>query len=143
MMAKIVLEAERRNTSRAEPYQRTDDISTGVSAAAVNAADRLHSAAIVAFTESGQTARLISELRPHSRIIALTPHPAIVRRMGLYWGITGHVAPRLTSTDAMIQNVRRLCAQHGWAKPGQTVVIVAGTPLSQPGNTNLMTVRRM
>ena len=143
MMAKIVVEAEHRNTFRAEPYQRTDDISTGVSAAAVSAADRLSSAAIIAFTESGQTARLISELRPRSRIVALTPHPAMVRRMGLYWGITGHVAPRLTSTDAMIDTVRRLCSEHGWAKPGQTVVIVAGTPLSQPGNTNLMTVRRL
>lgn len=143
MMAKIVLEAERRNASRPQPFQATEDISTGVAAAAVSAADRLGSAAIIAFTESGQTARLISELRPRSRIIALTPHPAIVRRMGLYWGVTGHVAPRLTSTDAMIQAVRRLCGQQGWAKPGQTVVIVAGTPLSQPGNTNLMTVRRL
>ncbi|MDP1828322.1 MAG: pyruvate kinase [Archangium sp.] len=143
MMAKIVLEAERRNPFRAQPFQATSDISTGVAAAAVSAADRLQSAAIVAFTESGQTARLISELRPRSRIVALTPHAAMVRRMALYWGITGHVAPRLTSTDAMIQAVRRLCSQEGWAKPGQTVVIVAGTPLSQPGNTNLMTVRRM
>jgi pyruvate kinase len=142
MMAKIVVEAERRNPSRATPYQATEDISTGVSAAAVSAADRLGSAAIVAFTESGQTARLISELRPRSRIIALTPNPAIVRRMAMYWGITPHLAPRLTSTDAMIQAVRKLCGKEGWAKPGQTVVIVAGTPLSQPGNTNLMTIRR-
>ena len=143
MMAKIVLEAERQNTTRALPFQATDDISTGVSAAAVSAADRLRSAAIVAFTESGMTARLISELRPHSRIIALTPHPEIVRRMSLYWGITGHVAPRLTSTDEMIKVVKKLCAKEGWAHAGQTVVIVAGTPLSQPGNTNLMTIRRM
>ncbi len=143
MMAKIVLEAERRNPLRAQPYQSTEDLATGVSAAAVSAADRLQSAAIVAFTQSGQTARLISELRPRSRIIALTPHPEIVRRMGLYWGITGHVAPRLTSTDAMIQAVRKLCAKEGWAKTGETVVIVAGTPLSEPGNTNLMTVRRL
>ncbi len=143
MMAKIVLEAERRNPLRVQPYQVTQDISTGVSAAAVSAADRLQSAAIVAFTQSGQTARLISELRPRSRIIALTPHPAVVRRMGLYWGVTGHVALGLTSTDAMIQAVGKLCAKEGWARPGQTVVIVAGTPLSQPGNTNLMTIRRL
>ncbi|MDP2272338.1 MAG: pyruvate kinase [Archangium sp.] len=143
MMAKIVCEAERRSHLRPQPYQVTQDISTGVSAAAVSAADRLQSAAIVAFTESGQTARLISELRPRARIIALTPHPAIVRRMGMYWGVTGHLAPQLASTDAMIQAVRKLCAKEGWAKPGQTVVIVAGTPLSQPGNTNLMTIRRL
>jgi pyruvate kinase len=143
MMSNIVIEAERRNTSRPMPYQATDDISTGVAAAAVSAADRLGAAAIIAFTESGLTARLISELRPRSRIVALTPHPAMLRRMALYWGVTGHVAPRLNSTDAMIQAVKRLCAKEDWAKKGQTVVIVAGTPLSQPGNTNLMTIRRL
>lgn len=144
MMAKIVLEAERNNTSRpAQPFQTTEDISTGIAAAAASAADRLRSAAIVAFTQSGMTARLLSELRPHSRIIALTPRAEIVRRMSLYWGITAHLAPVMTSTDAMIQEVKRLCAKERWAKPGQTVVIVAGTPLAQPGNTNLMTIRRM
>jgi pyruvate kinase len=143
MMAKVVVEAERRNHQRENPFTRTEDIATGVAAAAVSAADRLHSAAIIAFTESGQTARLISELRPHSRLVALTPRPEIVRRMNLYWGVTARVAPRLTSTDAMIQKVRHLCAQEGWARPGQTVVLVAGTPLGEPGNTNLMTVRRL
>jgi pyruvate kinase len=143
MMAKVVLEAERKNHLREHPFARTDDISTGVAAAAADAADRLRSAAIVAFTESGQTARLISELRPHSRIIALTPHPSIVRRMNLYWGITARVAPRLTSTDAMIRSVRHLCLKQGWGKEGQTVVIVAGTPLGETGTTNLMTVRRL
>ena len=143
MMAKVVVEAERRNHQRENPFTRTEDIATGVAAAAVSAADRLHSAAIIAFTESGQTARLISELRPHSRLVALTPRPEIVRRMNLYWGVTARVAPHLTSTDAMIQKVRHLCAQEGWARPGQTVVIVAGTPLGEPGNTNLMTVRRL
>lgn len=143
MMARVVVEAEKKNHLREHPFLRTDDISTGIAAAAVDAADRLRSAAIVAFTESGQTARLISELRPHSRIIALTPHPAIVRRMKLYWGITAHVTPRQSSTDAMIQRVRTLCAHESWARPGQTVVIVAGTPLNEAGNTNLMTVRRL
>ena len=143
MMAKIVREAERLNTSRPTPYQATQDISTGVAAAAVSAADRLGSAAIIAFTESGQTARLISELRPRSRIIALTPHPAIVRRMSLYWGVSGHVTPRITSTDGLIQAVPRLCAEQGWGEPGQTVVVVAGAPLREQGNTNLMTVRRL
>ncbi len=143
MMAKIVREAERLNTSRPTPYQATQDISTGVAAAAVNAADRLGSAAIIAFTESGQTARLISELRPRSRIIALTPHPAIARRMSLYWGVSGHVTPSITSTDGLIHAVPRLCAQQGWGEPGQTVVVVAGAPLREQGNTNLMTVRRL
>lgn len=143
MMASIVTEAERREQPRPHPFTRTDDISTGVAIAAVSAADRMHSAAIIAFTESGQTARLLSELRPRCRLVALTPRPEIVRRMGLYWGVTPHLAPKLQSTDSMIDSVKALCREHGWAQAGQTVVIVAGTPLSVAGKTNLMTVRRL
>ncbi len=143
MMARVVTEAERRPVARPSPFARTEDISTGVAAAAVSAADRLGSAAIIAFTESGQTARLISELRPHARVIALTPHDEVIRRLMLCWGVTPVHAPRLTSTDAMIAEVRKLCLKHGWAAPGETVVIVAGTPLGKAGNTNLMTVRRL
>ena len=82
------------------------------------------SAAIIAFTESGQTARLISALRRRSRIIALTPHPVIVRRMRQYWGVSGHVTPSITSTDGLIQAAPRLCAQQSrgrrsWSWPAR------------------------
>jgi pyruvate kinase len=142
-MARVVVEAEKKASFRSQAYARTDDISTGVAIAAVNAADRLHSAAIVAWTESGTTARVISELRPQVPIVALTPHPEVVRRMALYWGVRGHVAPRMSSTDAMISWVKRLVVTESIARAGQTVVIVAGTPLSQAGKTNLLTIRRI
>ncbi|PZR16106.1 MAG: pyruvate kinase [Archangium gephyra] len=143
MMASVVVEAEKRVVAHASPFASTTDISTGVAIAAVSAADRLDSAVLVAFTESGHTARLISELRPRARIVALTPHEDIVRRMRMYWGVTPCVAPRLTDTDAMIEQVKKLVLAQGWAKRGETVVIVAGTPLGKAGNTNLMTVRRL
>jgi pyruvate kinase len=142
-MARVVTEAEKRAAFRSLAFERTDDISTGVAIAAVNAADRLQSAAIVAYTESGTTARLISELRPKAPLLALTPHPEIIRRMSLYWGVRAHLAPRLARTDQMVEHVKRLVVREGLAKPGQTVVMVAGTPLGQAGSTNLMTIHRV
>ena len=131
------------NGTRPQLFTFTDDISTGVAAAAVAAADRLKDAVLVAFTESGYTARLISELRPRVRLLALTPHLHVVRRMALYWGVTARTVGRFQSTEAMVRQVRRLLLADKLARPGSPIVIVAGVPLNQPGFTNLITVHRL
>jgi pyruvate kinase len=141
-MARIVVEAEAQNLVEQRPWSHTTDISTGVSAAAVEAADRLHSAAIIAYTESGRTARLISELRPKTPIIAFTPTADTVRRMQLYWGINAMVAPHLDNTDELIAWTKKICVEKKLAPRGSTIVIVAGQPTGE-GRTNLMTVRQM
>jgi pyruvate kinase len=142
-MSRVVQQAERREIQLAHPFERSREISTGVAAAAVAAASQLRIKVLVAYTESGYTARLISEFRPRARILALTPHPEVVRRMALYWGVEGRLVGRVESTDAMIRQVQRICREERVCRPGATVVIVAGVPLNVPGNTNLMTVRRM
>ncbi|RJS19666.1 pyruvate kinase [Corallococcus sp. H22C18031201] len=144
-MARIVEETERGTLKppHPTPFEHSDDLGTGVAAAAVAAAHQLGSQTIVAYTESGHTARLLSEYRPHARIVALTPNMEAVHRMALYWGVTGLRVKRVTSTDAMLRQVRRLCLEERLATPGEPVVIVAGVPLNVPGNTNLMTVHRV
>jgi pyruvate kinase len=143
-MATIVEEAERRtDVQYAEPFQKTQDVSAGVAAAAVAASRQLGIALLVAYTESGYTARLISEFRPTASILALTPNEAMVRRMSLYWGVQARLVGRLQSTDAMVRQVRRLCRETGLVPPGAPIVIVAGVPLNQPGNTNMMTIHRV
>jgi len=142
-MARIVEEAEAGGIVRTRSFEWTRDISTGVAAAAVEAADRLGSALLVAHTESGRTARLISELRPRATILGLTPSPDVVRRMALYWGVQPHLAPRLSSTDEMIAWTKQLVRAEKLAPRGSTVVLVAGQPLNEAGRTNLMTVRKL
>ncbi|MBX7116467.1 MAG: pyruvate kinase [Myxococcaceae bacterium] len=141
-MARIVSEIEKRAVPRTAVFEQTKDVATGVAAAAVAAADRLNAGLIVAYTESGYTARLISELRPHCRLLALTPHETVVNRVALYWGAEGHRVKRLYSTDAMVQLVKRLCRAHKFTRKGSPIVIVAGVPLNMPGNTNLMSIHR-
>ncbi len=143
-MAKIVLEAEKRKDIRhGYPLEHSRDVSTGVAAAAVAAAQQLQIRTLVAYTESGYTARLISEFRPQADILALTPNPEIVRRMALYWGVRARLVGRLHSTDAMLRQVRRICREESICPAGAPVVVVAGVPLNQPGNTNMMTIHRV
>ncbi|WP_426746212.1 pyruvate kinase [Myxococcus faecalis] len=144
-MARIVEETERGVTRHQHhsPFERSEDLGTGVAAAAVAAAGQLNIGTIVAYTESGHTARLISEFRPNARIIALTPSETTVNRMSLYWGVTGLQVRRVRTTDAMLGQVRKLCLREGICEEGAPVVVVAGVPLNIPGNTNLMSIHRV
>jgi pyruvate kinase len=144
-MARIVEETERTVSTGLRPslIERKDDLSTGVAAAAVAAAEQLGIETIITYTERGHTARLVSEFRPRAQIIGLTPNPEIVNRMALYWGVQGMLVSRLQSTDAMLKQVRRLCRDQELCKVGTPVVIVAGVPLNEPGNTNMMSVHRI
>ena len=144
-MARIVEETEKGSAREhfAPAFRHPDDISSGVAAAAVAAATQLGIQTIVTYTESGHTARLISEFRPAARILALTPNADTVNRMALYWGVSGLRVGRLQSTDAMIRQVRRLCSAQKICPPGAAVVVVAGVPLNQPGKTNMMSVHRV
>jgi pyruvate kinase len=63
--------------------------------------------------------------------------------MALYWGVQGMRVGRVSSTDTMLKQVRRLCREEGLLKPGTPVVVVAGVPLNVPGNTNLMSIHRI
>ncbi len=144
-MARIVEETERSAGTPLHPslLERREDLSTGVAAAAVAAAEQLGIETIVAYTERGHTARLISEFRPRAQVIGLTPNAEMVNRMALYWGVRGMQVGRLQSTDAMVKQVRRLCREQGLCKVGEPVVIVAGVPLNEPGRTNMMSVHRI
>ncbi len=145
-MSRIVAETEAglgRDASHTPFAHIRDDISTGVAAAAVAAAEQMGIGTIVAYTERGLTARLISEFRPRARVVALTPNPETVNRMALYWGVTAKQVGRLNSTDAMLRQVRRLCREEKICEVGSPVVIVAGVPLNEPGNTNMISVHRI
>jgi len=106
--------------------------------AAVEAASSLGIDTIVAFTESGNSARLLSKYRPLARVIAFTPEPRTLARMALYWGVRPLPFQRLDSTDQMIAYAEKKVLEMGICQPGDGVVIVAGVPPNERASTNLM-----
>ncbi len=119
------------------------DVAATVCKAAVQVAADLHARAIVAFTESGATARFVSRFRPRAPIVGLTPYEPVRRRMTLYWGVEvpATVAPTSEMLAMVAQADQRLCAD-GTCRPGDVVVIVAGTP-GWRGATNRLIVHRV
>ncbi len=106
--------------------------------ACVDAADNLDLAAVVAFTESGSTPRLISKYRPNANIYAYTPVEETYRRMALYSGVTPLRFTRVESTDQMITYAEQNLLENGIVRPGDSVVMAAGIPPNRAAATNLM-----
>jgi pyruvate kinase len=119
------------------------DVAATTCKAAVQAAADLGARAIVAFTDSGATARLVSRFRPRAPIVGLTPHEATRRRMAMYWGVLAlpPVDPSLELGEMVRQADQRLRAGEV-AGEGDLIVLVAGTP-GQRAATNRMIVHRL
>ncbi len=111
--------------------------------AAVEAADSLGMRTIVAFTESGATARLLSKYRPRARVLAFTPVPATYQRMALYRGVQAMRFERCRSTDEMIARADAVMVEQGLCEPGEGVVMVAGIPPGRRAVTNFIKLHRI
>ena len=142
LMADVCIEAE---TSK--EYGRASDISnlahgaafaSATAEASVDTADRLGIATIVAFTESGTTARLLAKYRPHAHIFAFTPDISSYRRMAMYGGVTPIQLERVRSTDEMILAAEKELLRRDLVQHGEGLVMVAGVPPNQRASTNLM-----
>jgi pyruvate kinase len=119
------------------------EVSESVAHASCILADHLDAAAIVAPTQSGLTARNISRFRPKRPIIALSPHPPIVRRLSLFWGCLPSLVPDPKGTDDMIETAAQSALHTGTVTKGDLVVITAGHPVWQAGTTNMLRVKRL
>jgi pyruvate kinase len=116
---------------------RAGDFACAVANAACAGAEQVGAAAIVVFTMSGQTARLVSQRRPGSDIIALTPHETTRRRLAIVWGVESYVLPAVPDADAMVPAAGRLLRRRDRLRSGDVIVIVGGTgPLA--GATNFV-----
>ena len=96
--------------------------------------------AIVTHTSSGSTTRRVTCHRPSMPVLALCTTERIRRRLALLWGVESERTVEIERTSHMTELALRAAADRGGARPGETVVIVAGTPYQLSGQTNLIKV---
>ena len=149
-MARIAAEAEHglRRRGATDPPRITptdaDAADSDILAdAAYNAAKAAGVQAIVVFTATGYSARLISRYRPPVKILAMTSSLDTVRRLMIHYGVIPILAPDVTTTDGMLEQMDTLLVERGLLHPGDKVVFVAGTPIGRTGSTNLMKLHRV
>jgi len=103
-------------------------------------AHELGATAIVAFTESGSTARRVSKYRSRVPILAITPSKIVFGRLLLCWGVHPFQIAEPSSVDELFATGVKLAKDSGLARSGDLVVITAGVPIGVVGNTNLLKV---
>jgi pyruvate kinase len=139
MMDRIVREAEADVAVQGAP--RLDATGSAAfnevtAAAACRAAEASGAVAVVCFTLSGTTARLLSHFRPTMKVIAFSPDQATRRRCALYWGVEPKIMEPVKNADLMAEAVAERLVEDGVARPGERIVLVYGSPMGVPGQTN-------
>jgi pyruvate kinase len=145
-MARIAVETEAsiRNRGYQEPPTSPEPSNAEIVAdAAYRAAREAKVSAVVVFTASGSSARLVSRYRPPVPIYAFTPHVSVARQLAINYGISPILAPDAASFDEMMAQMDRRLVENGCVKSGDTVVFVAGQPIGRVGSTNLMKLHRV
>jgi pyruvate kinase len=141
MMNKIIIETE--SQMMLEPRamisgkRRSLTVPETICECMAHSAQDLDLAAIAIFTESGNTARLLSKYRPESPIYALSPFEHVVRRSMLLWGTYPIQCERFVSTDSLVNTAEEILESRGFVKAREVVGIVAGTA-TKTGATNFM-----
>jgi pyruvate kinase len=95
------------------------------------------------FTSRGSSARLISRYRPPVGVFAITPHDTTARQLSVNYGVKPLLAPDVSSTDEMLNQMDKVLIEGGYLQKGELVVFVAGQPVGRPGTTNLMKLHRL
>ncbi len=111
--------------------------------AACRVAREVKAKAILAFTQTGNTATLVAKYRPPIPIYAVTPSLEVQRRMCLYSGVRALVVNFQGSTEAQIDEVEAAILASGVLPEASMVVITMGSPLSSPGTTNMLKIHQL
>ena len=142
-MAKIAEETEKTleyQVAVSKAKSHIPAIAGVISRAAANAANELKASAVITSTQTGATAKRISQCRPECPIIAVTPDVVVARQLAFSWGVYPVVADKMATTDEMLEKSVEIAKNNEFVKAGDTVVLAAGVPVDQVGATNLLKV---
>jgi pyruvate kinase len=146
MMTRIAEETERWLAPQGFPEPLpplTPSNAEVIADVAYHAARSAGAAAIVVFTSSGASARLISRFRPPVPIYAFTQNECAARQLSICFGVEPILAPDVKSTDLMLLQMEHMLVKSGRLKPNDNVVFVAGQPIGRTGSTNLIKLHRI
>jgi len=144
-MSKIAIKTEENIRYENRFVNQLPDFSTSITSAISQAtcstAHSLGASAIIAFTQSGRTARMVSSFRPSVPIIACSPKEKTCNQLAMAWGVCPIISQEHKSTDEMFAHAVTLAQSTGLVNQGDVVVITAGAPVGVSGSTNMLEVQ--
>ncbi|KIS03461.1 pyruvate kinase [Paucilactobacillus wasatchensis] len=117
------------------------DVTESIGSAVARTARELGIHTIIAATNSGYTAKMISKYRPNADILALTFDERTQRGLMVNWAVQPYIVDKPANTDDMFDLAAQKAVELGFAKEGEQIIITAGVPVGERGTTNLMRVQ--
>ena len=114
-----------------------------IAKAAAEVADRMDAKYLVAFTQSGDSARRASRYRGRVPVLAFTPEAKVRSQLSMSWGVETFLTTPVEHTDEMVRQVDEALLEIGRVQLNDLVVIIAGSPPGIPGSTNALRIHRM
>ena len=114
-----------------------------IAAATVEAVRLLGAPAVVTFTTTGSTTRLVSSYRPPVPILGVTDQVKTWRQLALAWGVQPVMCTAEVSYESMLEAAREHLLRNRIAKPGQRIVVTAGIPFHVRGTTNMLRIEEL
>src|ERR1700712_5680346 len=143
-MAKIISSTENHELHHMAAIDWQPKTRGGVIAkAAAEVGERVGAKFLVAFTQSGDSARRLARYRGPIPVLAFTPVAKVRSQLSLSWGIETFLTAQVEHTDEMVRQVDEQLLKIGRVKEGDLVVIIAGSPPGIPGSTNALRIHRM
>jgi pyruvate kinase len=145
-MARIIDEIEHSAYYRANidvPDIQLAVPANAIAHAAMTAARAMKIKTIVAVSESGGAARLISEYRPEANIVCLTTDEVSFRRLAMFWGVTPLLISPAATTEELIDRVEATMIERNLALPGENVLITMAVPVGSGMQTNVLKIHQI
>ncbi len=149
VLARILVEAEKEQAferERLRPSLRGKDrakVADAICYAACSAAEKVSATAMIACTQSGKTAKLMSKYRPNEILFGATSQKKSLARMSLFWGVHPvfiQVAEGSSIEEEISEALITVREEFG-VKPGSRIVVTAGLRTKTTGATNVMEIR--
>ena len=143
-MARIIEHTETVALDQIPPLKHSPATKGGaITKAATEVGATVGAKYLVAFTQSGDSARRMSRLRSPIPMLAMTPDVGTYNRMALSWGVEPMLTAVVNHTDEMVMQVDTLLIESKRVNIGDLVLIVAGSPPGIPGSINAMRVHKI
>lgn len=149
VLTRIALEVESKvisSESCNQPFHyssRDSATPEAIGRAACQVAHEIGAKAIIAFTQTGSTAALVSKKRPITPVYAITPFERVQRQLTIFYGIRSFLIEITENTESLVAVTEKFLLEQAILETGDTVVITLGSPVSSPGTTNLLKVQTL
>jgi pyruvate kinase len=143
MMDRIIRQAEGSRFFLPNPSEPDHTTADSIAHAAVAISREVGAKLIVALTETGVTARLVSKARAMVPILAFSTEDRVLRQLALLWGVAPRVLSKQSNFDDQVQDTTQFLLQNGLVKSGERYVMVYGARVGVRGATNAVRVEQL